>query len=93
MIIGVIRCELLIYDSQSLKQKRSVLKSILTRLKQNYNITVSEISYQDTWQRTELAIVSVASAKLPVERELQRVLQYIDSIPEIERTITKTEWL
>lgn len=93
MIIGVVRCELIIYDAQSLKEKRAVLQSIITRLKQKYNISVAEIAHQNVWQRSEIAVVTVASAKLPVEKELQRVLQYIDSFPEVERTITETEWL
>jgi len=92
-MIGYIECECLIYDAGSLKEKRAVLQRIITRLKQRYNVAVSEIDYQDTWQRTKIAIVSVSSNKISTERELNNALKMIDSFPEIERTVTEIDWL
>jgi uncharacterized protein len=92
MIVGTSVCECIIYDAHSLKEKRAVLQRILTRLKQKYNVSVAEVGYQDVWQRTQIAIVAVASARVSVERELQNALKRIDSFPEIERTITDIEW-
>jgi uncharacterized protein len=93
MIIGLAECECIIYDAHSLKDKRAVLQRILTRLKQKYNVSVSEIDYQDVWQRTKIAVVTVASAKVSAEVELQNAMKFIDSFPEVERTITALEWL
>ncbi|MEK5380333.1 DUF503 domain-containing protein [Niallia sp. FSL W8-0635] len=93
MIIGLMTVECIIYDAHSLKEKRAVLQRIMSRLKQKYNISISEVDFQDTWQRTKLAIVTVASARVSVEGVLQQVQQFIDSFPEIERTITDIEWL
>ncbi|MBY0099246.1 DUF503 domain-containing protein [Mesobacillus maritimus] len=93
MIVGFASCECIIYDAHSLKDKRAVLQRILTRLKQKYNVSVSEVDFQDVWQRTKIAIVTVSSARQSTERELQNALQMIDSFPEIERTITDIEWL
>jgi uncharacterized protein YlxP (DUF503 family) len=56
-------------------------------------VSVSEVDYQDVWQRTKIAIATVASARVSAEVELQHALQLIDSFPEIERTITDIEWL
>ncbi|MFN7250795.1 MAG: DUF503 domain-containing protein [Anaerobacillus sp.] len=91
-MIAVATCECLIYDAQSLKGKRAVLKSIITRLKQRLNISVSETDFQDLWQRTEITIVTVASDRVIAEKELNKALAMIDSTPEIERTITNFEW-
>lgn len=93
MIIGSAVCECIIYDAHSLKEKRAVLQRILSRLKQKFNVSVSEVDYQDVWQRTKIAIVSVASVRVSVEMELQHALKLIDSFPEIERSITDIEWL
>lgn len=93
MIVGLAACECIIYDAHSLKEKRAVLQRIITRLKQKFNISVSEVDYQDVWQRTKIAIVAVSAARQATERELQNALQMIDSFPEIERTITEIEWL
>ncbi|MBP2240171.1 uncharacterized protein YlxP (DUF503 family) [Cytobacillus eiseniae] len=93
MIIGLAACECIIYDAHSLKEKRSVMLRILTRLKQKFNISVSEVDFQDVWQRTKIAIVAVSSSQVSTEQELQNALKLIDSFPEIERTITDIEWL
>ncbi|WP_101843923.1 DUF503 domain-containing protein [Halobacillus sp. Marseille-P3879] len=85
--------ECILYDAQSLKQKRSVLKRIQTRLTNEYNIAVSELEFQDLWQRTCIGIVTIASSKVIAEQTMQQALALIDSFPEIERTNTLTEWL
>jgi uncharacterized protein YlxP (DUF503 family) len=93
MIVGVAECECIIYNAHSLKEKRAVLQRILTRLKQKFNVSVAEVDYQDTWQRTKIAIAVVTSTRVTTEQELQNALKLIDSFPEIERTITEIEWL
>lgn len=93
MIVGIAVCECIIYDAHSLKEKRAVLQRILTRLKQKFNVSVSEVDYQDVWQRTQIAIAAVTSNRVMTELELQNALKLIDSFPEIERTITDIEWL
>ncbi|MBM7603280.1 DUF503 family protein [Metabacillus litoralis] len=91
-MIGYVDCECIVYDSQSLKEKRAVLQRVLTRTKQKFNVSISEIDFQDSWQRTKFGIVAVSSAKVQTERELNQVLRFLDSFPEIERTITSFEW-
>jgi uncharacterized protein len=93
MIIGAAECEFLIYDAHSLKEKRAVLQRVMTRLKQKFNVSVAEVDYQDVWQRTKIAIVAVTSAKVATEQELNNALKFLESFPEIERTITEIEWL
>ncbi|MFP7296140.1 DUF503 domain-containing protein [Neobacillus niacini] len=93
MIVGIAVCECIIYDAHSLKEKRAVLQRILSRLKQKFNVSVSEVDYQDVWQRTQIAIAAVTSKRVMTELELQNALKLIDSFPEIERTITRFEWL
>jgi uncharacterized protein len=93
VIIGSAECECIIHDAHSLKEKRAVLQRVMTRLKQKFNVSVAETGHQDLWQRAKIAIVTVASARLATERELQNALQFLDSFPELERTITDIEWL
>lgn len=83
----------IIYDAQSLKNKRAVLKRIMTRLQNEFNIAVSELEYQDLWQRTRIGLVTIASDKVIAEQTMQQALAFIDSFPEFERTETHQEWL
>ncbi|SDG99266.1 hypothetical protein SAMN05192534_101253 [Alteribacillus persepolensis] len=92
-MIGAAHCECYIYQAQSLKEKRAVLKSITARLKQKLNVSVAEMDYQNLWQRTAISIVAVNHERTMVEKELHTALDMIDSMPEIERTVTEFEWL
>ncbi|WP_226578867.1 DUF503 domain-containing protein [Halobacillus litoralis] len=92
MIISA-EVDCIIYDAQSLKNKRAVLKRIKTRLQNEFNIAVGELEFQNLWQRTRLGLVTISSDKQIAEKTMQQALAFIDSFPEIERTETHLEWL
>jgi uncharacterized protein YlxP (DUF503 family) len=87
----IIECH--IYESQSLKQKRSVIKKAVTRLRQQFNIAAAELDYQDLWQRSQIGLVTISSDKIKAEQELQKAVAFVMSIPELEVTGTTIEWL
>lgn len=92
-MIGFVECEYRIFHVHSLKEKRSVLQRILTRLKKKLNVSVAEVEHQDTWQLTKIAIVTVSSSRQAAERELDHAIKFLDSFPEWERVNTIFEWL
>lgn len=59
MTVGILTLILFIQDSNSLKEKRMVLHSIKARLRNNFNVAVSQIADEDKWQKTTLAVVGV----------------------------------
>lgn len=92
-MIGYVECEFRIYEVSSLKEKRAVLQRTMSRLKQKFNVSVAEIGHQDVWQRTRIAVATVASSQLATEREIENTLKFLDSFPEWERLETIYEWL
>ena len=58
MIVGVCTIELRLREARSLKEKRQVLKSVITRVKNNFNVAIAEVDYQDKWQRAVLGCSS-----------------------------------
>ncbi|ENH96546.1 hypothetical protein J416_10271 [Gracilibacillus halophilus YIM-C55.5] len=83
--------ELLLYEPYSLKDKRSILSRLKNQLHKQLNVAVSEIDFQDIWQRSRLAIVTVSSSKDISEKIIQQAIDLIDSFLEVERTITNVE--
>ena len=71
--IGVITLEIRLEHSHSLKDKRQVIRRLKERLRSRHNVSVSEIDYQDLWQRGLLAAVTVSSDHSVAERTLQAV--------------------
>lgn len=72
MIVGVAGWELEILGAQSLKDKRSVVRSLKDRLRSRFNVSVAETAYQDVWQRAELTVSTVAADQRRVEEVLDR---------------------
>jgi uncharacterized protein len=71
--IGVLTLEIRVEDSHSLKDKRHVVKSLKDRLRHKFNVSVAEIDYQDLWQRSLVAAVTVAPDQSRAELVLQSV--------------------
>jgi len=61
MIIGSAVIELEIAENASLKDKRRVVKSVLARLRHDYNVAAAEVDAQDQWRRAVIAIVTVST--------------------------------
>jgi len=83
--------ECLLYEGNSLKDKRSLVKKIIHKVRNDLNVSISEIDYQDLWQRIKFGIVTISNEKVHSEKIIQKVLETIDSFPELERTITHIE--
>lgn len=85
--------ECVLYHTHSLKQKRSIIKSIIAKIRKDFNVSIAEVDYQDLWQRTKFAIVTVSNELKHAEKVIQDVLKVIDSVPELDRTITTVDRL
>ncbi len=94
MNVGICRIKLHISESQSLKDKRRIVKSVITRLKNQYNISVAEVDDQDLWQLVTLGISCVSNQNQHVEETLSRVMSFIENnYPELEIVDRQTEIL
>ncbi|WP_163971260.1 DUF503 domain-containing protein [Oceanobacillus halotolerans] len=83
--------ECMMYEGHSLKDKRSIIKRLFQKLRQEFNVALTELDYHDLWQRTKIGIVTISNNTKHAEQVLQRVLQRIDNYSELERTITNIE--
>ncbi|MFO7696316.1 MAG: DUF503 domain-containing protein [Anaerolineae bacterium] len=79
MVIGLLTVELQIPASGSLKDKRQVIRSLVTRLRQEYNISVAQVDHLDSWQLCALAIACVSNEGSQAQHVLQRVAGYIEA--------------
>lgn len=60
--------ELLLPYCTSLKEKRKIIQSIIARIRKRYNISISEVKYQNLWQRTVIGFTAVSSDKVTVDK-------------------------
>ncbi len=78
MIVGVCRVELSIPDSFSLKDKRRIIKSIIARTRNKFNVAISEIEQNDSWQKAVLGISSISNDAHYTNKILNEVINYIE---------------
>jgi len=71
--IGVLTLELHVAHSQSLKDKRQVVRSLKDRLRSKFNVAAAEIDSQESWQRAVVGVVTLAGDRLRVQQTLQLV--------------------
>lgn len=69
--------ELLIPGTGSLKEKRFVLKSIKTKIRNNFNVSIAEIDHYDKWQRTCLGIAAISNKRRFIDETLSKVETFI----------------
>ncbi len=91
--IGVITLELRLDDAHSLKDKRHYVKSLKDRLRGKFNVAVSEIDYQDVWQRGLIAAVTVSPDQARAEQVLQLVEREAAALLGPVLVGATTEWL
>jgi len=85
MVIGYCQIDLHIPMSHSLKDKRSVVRSIVARVSQQYNVSIAELDHQDIWQMASLGVACVATAGAQVHRQLEMVVRWVEqNRPDVE---------
>ncbi len=78
MVVGAALVEIHVHGSQSLKQKRGVVRSIQKRLRNQFNISVSEVGGQGTWQRAVLGLTAAGAESSQVKKTLERAIRFVE---------------
>lgn len=85
MHVGVCTIELRLPGNGSLKGKRSVIKSMLARIRHGFNVSIAEVDAQDARQRAVLGVACVSTSADYVHGQLEQVVQWIETNrPDVE---------
>jgi hypothetical protein len=79
MHVGVCTIELRLPGNASLKGKRSIIKSVINRVGNEFNVSIAEVDGQDAWQRCVLGVACVSASAEYAHGQLERVVQWIES--------------
>ncbi len=84
MFVGLLQLDLMIPESGSLKEKRFVLKSIKTRIRNKFNVSVAEVDHLEKWQRTVLGIALVCNERKFVDKTMNQILNLVDDDADLQ---------
>ncbi|MGB3340067.1 MAG: DUF503 domain-containing protein [bacterium] len=75
--------DLHVANSQSLKEKRRVIKSIKEKLKNRFNVAVCEFGDLSLWQRSQLGIVTCSNDRAVVDSTIRMVISFLDHVHSV----------
>lgn len=80
MVIGICRLDMHLPENGSLKGKRKVIKSIIDRVRDKFNVSIGEVDGHDLWQRAQLGIAAVGNDRRVVNSALDKIAAFIESL-------------
>jgi uncharacterized protein YlxP (DUF503 family) len=77
MMVGVLTAQLHLQGVSSLKEKRSIVKSLIGRLKSRFNVSVSEVDHQDSKTSAVIGIAAVSNNSRFVNEQLDKIIEFM----------------
>lgn len=91
MVVGVLTIFAQLHGPVSLKDKRRIIKSVLAKAQNRFNISAAEVDFQDEWHRAALGFACVSNETGHADSMLGAVLRFLESDPEMEIYDVATE--
>jgi uncharacterized protein len=92
LVVGTLRVRLMVRGSQSLKDKRQVVRSIKDRMSSSFNVSVAEVESEEHRQlivlgfamvSNEVTHVRIALEKIVAALRVHPIAEFIDSQIEV----------
>ena len=82
--LGILQFTVMIHHSHSLKEKRSVVRSLKDRLRHHHNISIAEVDALDLHNQAILAIAMVGNDAKYIESGLRKILDRLRVHPQAD---------
>jgi len=77
MIVGVMKTVLHLQGIHSLKEKRSIVKSVIGRLKSRFNASIAEVDHQDNKNCAVIAMTIVSNETSLIDQQFDAVISFM----------------
>jgi uncharacterized protein YlxP (DUF503 family) len=77
MIVGVMRASLHLPGVCSLKEKRSIVKSVIGRLQSRFNVSISEVDHNDSKEVAVLGVSVIGNDTIFINSQLESVAAFM----------------
>lgn len=92
MLVGTLIVQAYIPGASSLKEKRKVVKSVTQKIQNRFNVSIVEIDNENLWQRATIGVAAAGDSQEYIQRQLQLVLNFMDSESRWEITRVERDW-
>ncbi len=80
MVVGLGNIQLRLHDCRSLKGKRKVVKAIIQRIRNNFNVSVAEVGSNDIHQRAEIGFALVGNDRTVINSKIDKIFNLTDAL-------------
>lgn len=91
MVVGLGNITFRLHDCHSLKAKRKILKSIISRIRNNFNVSIAEVGSNDIHQRAEVGFSVVGNDRALVNSKLDKIFNFAEATGLAELIDTEME--
>jgi len=91
MVVGLGIITFRLHDCRSLKGKRKVVKSIISRLRNNFNVSAAEVGANDIYQRAEIGFALVSNNRKVINSKIDKIFNLADELGLAEIIDTEME--
>ena len=91
MVVGIGIITFRLHDCRSLKGKRKVVKSIISRMRNSFNASVAEVGSNDIHQRAEIGFSLVGNDKALINSKLDKIFNMVEGLGLAEIIDTEME--
>lgn len=93
MHVLILRADLHLPASSSLKAKRSVVTPMLRHIDSQTGVAAAEVDFLDKWQRTTLGISAVGGGVSHLEQTMDEIERYLWGRPDVDvLDLTRSWW-
>ena len=91
MVVGTGIIILRLHDCHSLKGKRKIVKSMIGRLRNRFNVSMAEIGANDVYQRAEIGFSLVGNDASLINSKIDKIFNMADDLGLAEIVDTRME--
>lgn len=84
MIIGSCIIDLTLFEVNSLKEKRQIIKSIIGRVQSRFNVSIAEVSLNDVWRRGAIGFTCVTTSTKHANQIINNVIKFVERDNRVE---------
>lgn len=91
MVVGFGIIKFRLHDCHSLKGKRKIIKSIVSRMRNAFNVSVAEVGLNDVYQRAEIGFAMAGNSQMLINSKIDKIFNFVESLGLAEIIDTEME--
>lgn len=84
MVVGLGTIEIYLPNAHSLKDKRGIVKSVIQRLGNKFNVSVCELGKHDVWKNAVIGLACVSKDKEMVDRTFSAIEEFLEGLGDFQ---------